>query len=281
MSEADCGYTAGARPSGVGVILDSPHGSDASGEAFGQEKTRPDAIADLDLTVEGTRTAVLGPAIPVSDMVALATSHLRSPHSKRAYRQAVLEFGAWCTCTGTTTLNRGAVLGYVAELNRLRMSPATVNVVLCAIRRLASELRIIDQIARRLIRLLPTYSSEGHVAAELVEHVLMAPRFIDALANARPYLGVAIVRELPGNFDQQEFLSDYVTALMANPASVFYWEIEKSQNLAHAFPESNHFLHNLVRDAKVAQDLEIWRPVGEVRAARTGPSGRRSGRQPI
>jgi hypothetical protein len=50
---------------------------------------------------------------------------------------------------------------------------------------------------------------------------------------------------------------------MANPASVFYLEIEKSQNLAYAFPESNPFLHNLVRDAKVAQDLEIWRPVGE------------------
>ena len=91
----------------------------------------------------------------------------------------------------------------------------------------------------------------------------MAPRFIEALARARPYWGVDIIRELPRRFDQQEFLSDYVTALMANPASVFYLEIEKSQNLAYAFPESNPFLHNLVRDAKVAQDLEIWRPVGE------------------
>jgi integrase len=140
MSEADCGNTAGALPSGGGVVLDSPHGSDASGEAFGQENARPDATADLDLPVEDTRTAVLGPAISVSDMVGLATSHLRSPHSKRAYRQAILEFVAWCTCIGTTTLNRGAVLGYVAELNRLRMSPATINVALCAIRRLASEL---------------------------------------------------------------------------------------------------------------------------------------------
>jgi len=123
--------------------------------------------------------------------------------------------------------------------------------------------RIPDQIARQLIRLLPTYASEQKVAAELVERVLMVPRFIEALANVRPYLGVAIIRELPGRFDKQEFLSDYVAALMANPASIFYWEIEKSQNLAYAFPESNRFLHNLVRDAKVAQDLEIWRPVGE------------------
>ncbi len=40
---------------------------------------------------------------------------------------------------------------------------------------------------------------------------------------------------------------------MADPASVFYLEIEKSQNLAYAFPESN-FLHNLVRNARPAPD---------------------------
>jgi hypothetical protein len=123
--------------------------------------------------------------------------------------------------------------------------------------------RIPDGIARQLIRFLPRFAIEQRTATELVERVLMAPRFIEALANARPYLGVDIIRELPREFDQQEFLSNYVTALMANPASVFYLEIEKSQNLAYAFPESNHFLHNLVRDAKVARDLEIWRPVGE------------------
>jgi len=138
MLKGDCGNTLGTRPS-EDVILDFPHGSDASEEAFGQKQAKPDA-ADLDLLVDDTCTAVPGPANAVSDIVPLATSHLRAPHSKRAYRQAVLEFMAWCTCTGTTALNRGSVLGYVAELNRLRMSPATINVALCAIRKLASEL---------------------------------------------------------------------------------------------------------------------------------------------
>ncbi len=123
--------------------------------------------------------------------------------------------------------------------------------------------RIPDQIARHVIRFLPAYSCEQRIAAQVVESVLMAPRFIEALSNTRPYLGIDIIRGLAGKFDQQEFLSDYMAALMANPASVLYREIEKSQNLAYAFPETNRILHNLVKDAKVARDLEIWRPVGE------------------
>ena len=140
MLDANCANAVGVPPSGVGVIPDSPHASDASGEALGPEEVTPGAATDLDLPVDDTLTRVLGPLNSVSDIVALATSHLRSPHSKRAYRLAVLEFMAWYECTGSTALNRGAVLGYVAELNRLRMSPATINVALCAIRRLASEL---------------------------------------------------------------------------------------------------------------------------------------------
>jgi integrase len=140
MLDANCANAVGVTPAGVGVIPKSPHGSDTSAGTLGQAEAKPGATADFDLPVDDSLTRALRPANSVSDMVALATSHLRSPHSKRAYRQTVLVFMAWYECTGTTALNRGAVLGFVAELNRLRMSPATVNVALCAIRRLVSEL---------------------------------------------------------------------------------------------------------------------------------------------
>src|SRR5580704_14956186 len=60
-----------------------------------------------------------GPAELDSTLVALATAHLRSPHSKRAYRQAVVEFMEWCKCTGETKLSKAMVLDYMSELNRL------------------------------------------------------------------------------------------------------------------------------------------------------------------
>ena len=90
--------------------------------------------------VEDPGIAILRQADPRSTVIALATAHLRSSHSKRAYRQAVVEFMDWCACTGTTKLTKTTVQDYMGELNHLRMSPATVNLALCAIRRVASEL---------------------------------------------------------------------------------------------------------------------------------------------
>ena len=75
-----------------------------------------------------------------SDVLCLATAHLRSQHSRRAYRQALSDFFAWCALTAVTTLTKSVVIEYISELNKLRMSPATVNIALCAIRRLTAEL---------------------------------------------------------------------------------------------------------------------------------------------
>jgi hypothetical protein len=54
---------------------------------------------------------------------------------------------------------------------------------------------------------------------------------------------------------------------MANPASVLYWEIEKNRNISRGhrydIPESNRLIHFLLKDARVAQDLGMWKPMGE------------------
>jgi len=105
----------------------------------GRRKPEPDGVRVFDLLVDASHAA-LSERSNLGSIVALATAHLRSPHSKRAYGQAVLEFMAWCANTGTSQLTKGSVHAYIGELNRLRMSPATVNLALCAIRRLASEL---------------------------------------------------------------------------------------------------------------------------------------------
>ena len=140
MLDAHCSSLAGGMPPEVDVILAISDDADASKEALGQTNALPDATTVLDLLVHDPQTTVPEPRNLVSTIVSLATSHLRSPHSKRAYRQAVMEFMAWCTCTGTTKITKAAVQEYVGELNRLRMSPATVNLALYALRKLVSEL---------------------------------------------------------------------------------------------------------------------------------------------
>ena len=140
MADANCSNHTVGMPLEVDVILATSDSADGSQQALGQTKAQPDATTVLDLLVDDPQAAVSWPVNLVSTIVALATSHLRSPHSKRAYRQAVIEFMAWCHCTGTTKITKAAVQEYIGELNRLRMSPATVNLALCALRRLASEL---------------------------------------------------------------------------------------------------------------------------------------------
>ena len=118
---------------GPGAAFDGPDGS--AGKALSRKNIEPGG-ATLDL-LGNVPAEESGPA---SKLLALATSHLRSPHSRRAYRQAVREFIEWCTYSGAVELNKATVHEYIGELNRLRMSPATVNLALCAIRRLVSQL---------------------------------------------------------------------------------------------------------------------------------------------
>jgi len=122
------------------MILAPVVSAEAPKELSDRKKAEHDRTRVLDLLVDDPDTALCEPQNSGSSIVSLATSHLRSPHSKRAYRQAVVEFLKWCAYTGTTKLTKAAVHAYLGELNHLRMSPATINLALCAIRRLVSEL---------------------------------------------------------------------------------------------------------------------------------------------
>jgi integrase len=61
--------------------------------------------------------------------------HLTSPHSRRAYAQALDSFLNWL---GTQPLNRAALLRYRATLVD-RLSPSSINLHLAVIRKLAAE----------------------------------------------------------------------------------------------------------------------------------------------
>ena len=139
MPDADvtryAGMVSSEKEAGIGTV----ENAEVLSEEHGRRKPAADGVGVFDLLVDASHAA-LSERSSLGSIVALATAHLRSPHSKRAYRQAVLEFMAWCANTSTSKLTKGSAHAYIGELNRLRMSPATVNLALCAIRRLASEL---------------------------------------------------------------------------------------------------------------------------------------------
>lgn len=64
---------------------------------------------------------------------------LSSTHSRRSYRHAIDKFIAWYCSEPRLRFNRPAVLRYRLFLESLRLSTATINLHLSAIRRLADE----------------------------------------------------------------------------------------------------------------------------------------------
>jgi len=64
---------------------------------------------------------------------------LASVHSRRAYKHAIDRFIAWYCSEPRLGSNRSIVLRYRSFLESLQLSAATINLHLCAIRRLADE----------------------------------------------------------------------------------------------------------------------------------------------
>jgi integrase len=64
---------------------------------------------------------------------------LASVHSRRAYKHAIDRFIAWYCSEPRLGFNRSIVLRYRSFLESLQLSAATINLHLCAIRRLADE----------------------------------------------------------------------------------------------------------------------------------------------
>jgi site-specific recombinase XerD len=139
MANVDRDNHGGVVLSGGSVVLAAVD-NQAPERAAGQRTTESEGDAAIGLVGYNSPATLLVSANSGSGIVSLATSHLRSPHSKRAYRQAVMFFRAWCACIGAAEITKSIVHEYLGELNRLRMSSATVNLALCAIKRLVSEL---------------------------------------------------------------------------------------------------------------------------------------------
>jgi integrase len=74
------------------------------------------------------------------DLIALVTNSVHSPHTKRAYRDAVLCFLSWYRELPRPGFNKATVQQYRCVLEQRHLSPSSIKVRLAAIRRLAVEM---------------------------------------------------------------------------------------------------------------------------------------------
>jgi integrase len=80
------------------------------------------------------------PTLPELDQTKRSVlNSLPSLQSRRSYRYAMDEFIDWYCSEPRLALNRGVVLGYRMQLESKKLAPATINVRLAAVHRLAYE----------------------------------------------------------------------------------------------------------------------------------------------
>lgn len=76
----------------------------------------------------------------LSSIIALVCNGVSSPHSKRAYERGIADFLCWCRSSGAADFTKATVQEYRSALESRAWSASTINVNICAIRKLATEL---------------------------------------------------------------------------------------------------------------------------------------------
>lgn len=82
----------------------------------------------------------IGPPSALSAITALVCNGVSSQHSKRAYERAITNFLSWCRSSGAADFTKGTLQAYRSTLESRALSASTINVSICAIRKLAAEL---------------------------------------------------------------------------------------------------------------------------------------------
>jgi integrase len=121
-------------------------------------------------------------------VIELVTNALTSEHSKRAYRRAIVDFLAW---RGDRPMTKALVNEYRQSLTG---SPARVNLIMSAIRKLAAEAAdngLLDQQTANGIKAAPGVTSHGVRAGNWLtkneaQALLTAPQLTDRDGKADP-----------------------------------------------------------------------------------------------
>jgi site-specific recombinase XerD len=76
----------------------------------------------------------------LSSIMALVCNGVSSQHSKRAYERAIRDFLFWCRSSGASEFTKRTLQEYRSVLESRALAASTINVRICAIRKLATEL---------------------------------------------------------------------------------------------------------------------------------------------
>jgi hypothetical protein len=117
-----------------------------------------------------------------------------------------------------------------------------------------------------LIKVLPDYQNYSEAAGNLIRAITTNKSFIESASRIRPYF---VIRLLENRYFPQwaDLLDLYLKSLLRNPQSVLYYEVANIQRSSRKrdkeLPKSNRILYFLLNDAKEAEKMSVWKPIGD------------------
>jgi hypothetical protein len=107
----------------------------------------------------------------------------------------------------------------------------------------------------------------SEVAEVLLLRLFKNEALIQRIAYNKPYLGIRIIQQDLLKWTKEEFINRYFSELIDDRASIYYFELNHTQTLhgmsRYEISKSSKLLHYLFNNIKIAESLEIYRPVGE------------------
>lgn len=112
---------------------------------------------------------------------------------------------------------------------------------------------------------LPRHNKASERAEDIVRTLLNSQELLRFVVEMRPYAGLAMLRL---SAERSEDFSDrFLTGLIAHRGSALYQELKQNQDQSGLYrfylPDQNRLLRFLLADARVAEKLYAWRPIGE------------------
>jgi hypothetical protein len=124
---------------------------------------------------------------------------------------------------------------------------------------------IAKTIVSKLASIVPSQRCAEDAAKNIFRVLLLSPEVTVFIASFCPEFGVRLLSCTV--FEVHDFADAYLTALISNSQSSLYTEIYQNQGedslTGYRFPEHNPLLYFLFSDARTAERLSVWRPVGE------------------
>ncbi len=125
--------------------------------------------------------------------------------------------------------------------------------------------RMLNLASSKLARLVPSGRRAEEAAIEIFRVLLQTPGLTTFAAMSRPAFGIKLLS--CSVYGVHDFCDAYLRILIANSQSSLYTEIQQNQNIStktgYYFPEYNRLLCFLFKDARNAEKLGVWKPLGE------------------